>query len=365
MQPGEYETKCSKAGCRRSRRDFLLAGFGGAAALAIRSPADAQGRKPTVPFKAIDVHAHFFPTVYLEALRRAGVKSFDGGVPIPNWDVASTLSDMDRCQVGTEILSLSSPALNFLDSATAVPVARAVNEEAAELVRAYPGRFGAFATLPLEDIQASLREIAYALDVLHLDGVMLPTNLNSRYLGDPHFLPLFEELHRRKTVAFLHPTSPCAECMEKLGIGLLGPVLEFTFDTSRTVVDLMTHKVFERYPDFKLILPHGGGTLPMITGRLTTGMIGVDAKATLTHLYYDTMSVEAPGLAALRRLIPLSHLLYGSDHGMTPSSVWIAAQGFQSLPDVPEVDRAVILRDNALQLFPRFARDAATTVSGK
>lgn len=355
MQPGHFETNPGKAGRHHARRDLLLMGLGSAAALAIRSPAAAQALTPPAPFKAIDVHAHFFPASYLEALSRAGVKTFDGGVPIPAWDVASTLSDMNRCQVGTQILSLSSPALNFLDSDASGPVARAINEEAAALARDHPGRFGGFATLPLEDMPATLREVAYALDMLHLDGVMLPSNLKGRYLGDPHFQPLFEELHRRKAVAFVHPTSPCAECMEKLGINLPGPVLEFTFDTTRTVVDLMRHKIFERYPDFKLILPHGGGTLPMITGRLTQVMLGVDAKATLARLYYDTMSVEAPGFAALRRLIPLSHVLYGSDHGMTPSSVWVAAQGFQSLPDVPQADRVAILRDNALQLFPRFA----------
>ncbi len=114
----------------------------------------------------------------------------------------------------------------------ATSLARRMNELCADLVRGHPGRFGAFATLPLPDVDAALAELAYSLDELHLHGVVLLTNYDGYYLGDPRFDHLFAELDRRGAVVFVHPQSPPGQEMSHLG--LPEAMLDVCFDTTRT-----------------------------------------------------------------------------------------------------------------------------------
>jgi len=123
----------------------------------------------------IDVHSHFLPPDYLAAMRNAGIRDVDG-YPLPQWTVDLSLAAMDQNGIGAAVLSVSSPALGFVDGDAARELARSANESARALITAHPDRFGAFALLPLPDVDASLREIAHALDTLGLDGVGVLTN---------------------------------------------------------------------------------------------------------------------------------------------------------------------------------------------
>ncbi len=115
----------------------------------------------TEPYR-IDVHQHVLPPEYVSALARLGITG-GGGRPFPTWDVKSTLELMDRHGIVTAITSLSEPGVYFGDRAFARDLARRCNEYAARLVQEYPVRFGAFAVLPLPDIDAALRELEYAV----------------------------------------------------------------------------------------------------------------------------------------------------------------------------------------------------------
>jgi predicted TIM-barrel fold metal-dependent hydrolase len=168
----------------------------------------------------IDVHSHFLPPDYLAALSEAGIRDVDG-YPLPEWSVDAALETMDGNGVGSSILSISSPGLSFVGGDTAHEPA---NENARALIEAHPDRFGAFALLPLPDIDASLREVSYALDTLGFDGVGVLTNYAGAYLGDRRFAPLFDELQRREAVVFIHPTQPPG--FARLSLGLPAPVLE-------------------------------------------------------------------------------------------------------------------------------------------
>ena len=165
----------------------------------------------------IDVHAHFLPEVYTTALARHGLTRLDGGMPIPTWNTALALATMDKLEIETAIISLSSPSTHFLPVQEKPDLCRHVNLAGHALTVEHPDRFGFFASLPLPDVDAALREIAYAFDQLHVDGIILESNINGEYLGSARFAPVFSELNRQRAVVFIHPTSPA--CLDVLSPG--------------------------------------------------------------------------------------------------------------------------------------------------
>lgn len=181
-------------------------------------------------------------------------------------------------------------------------LAREVNEDAARLVAGHPERFGFFASLPLPDVDGALAEIAFAVDDLGADGVVLMTNTGGTYLGDRRLEPVFAELDRRGVVVFLHPTSPV--CWEQSALGRPRPMVEYIFDTARTVTDLLMSNVLVRHPDLSVIVPHCGGALPVLADRVNefmTQFLGAqepgrtsDAVAQLRRLHYDIAGSAFP-----------------------------------------------------------------------
>jgi predicted TIM-barrel fold metal-dependent hydrolase len=217
----------------------------------------------------VDVHAHYLPPVYREALAAAGIDRPDGMPAVPDWSAGAHVALMDRLGIDTALLSVSSPGVRFGDgvgASDAVALARAVNDVGAATAREHPGRFGVFASLPLPDLDASIAEVERALDGLGLDGVVLMTNVDGVYLGDPSLEPLMAELDRRGAVAFVHPTSP--PCAAAVSLGLPRPLLEFPFDSTRAVTNLLFGGTLARHRRVRWIVPHAGGTLPFLARRL-------------------------------------------------------------------------------------------------
>lgn len=191
------------------------------------------------------MHHHILPPDYLSAVAAAGITA-GGGRDFPEWSPDVSLALMDRHGIEKAIVSISSPGLYFGDPGAARDLARLCNEYSAQLIRDNPGRFGAFAALPLPDIDASLTELAYALDVLGLQGACLLTNYGGAYLGNPQFAGLFDELSRRKCVVFVHPDVPPGS--DSLGLSAPAFMVEFVIDTTRTVSDLLFSGTLERCP---------------------------------------------------------------------------------------------------------------------
>ena len=310
----------------------------------------------------IDVHHHIIPPIYLEAMRRVGIADPIPGVDYPAWDVQTTLAVMDRQGIATAIVSISEPGVSFGNVALARDLARQINEFSARLVADHPQRFGAFAVLPLPDVEAALRELAYALDTLKLDGIGLLTNYRGTYLGDAALDALFAELNRRQVVTFIHPSTPPST--DQPTFGLPPSLYEFTFDTTRMVANLLYSGTLDRYPNLRLILSHAGGTVPYLTKRLTFGpTIGSYLKAraprnliaSLRQLYYDVaMSASPYALPSLQALVDPSHILFGSDYPFMPESG--VADNVAGLADYEGFDQQAqwkIERENALALFPR------------
>ena len=312
----------------------------------------------------IDVHAHFLPPVYKDALASAGLTTLDGGMPVPDWSEAQALDIMDMAGITGALLSVSSPFLSFLDSSEEASLCRQVNITAADIRTRHPSRFGAIAALPLSDMTSAIEELEFALDTLRLDGVALPTNVTGMYLGHENFVPLLTVLNERKVTAFVHPTAPC--CFEAFNLGIPAPMLEFPFDSTRTVTDLVLSGRTVQFPDINFIIPHSGGTIPYLAQRIARiGQLPVvadkqtpfpDTMRELAKLNYDLALSSTPEqFQALRQLAPITNILYGSDFPFTPApGVLMAEQGFSSLPLTPE-EFSQIRSENAARLFPGFA----------
>ena len=192
----------------------------------------------------IDVHAHFVPSFYRQALLEAGQDHPDGIKAIPEWSEQAALTLMDRLGIQTAMLSISSPGVHFGDPAAATDLAHRANNEGQRLREAHTGRFGYFACLPVPEIDAAVSEARRALDELDADGVVLQTNHQGVYLGDEMLDPLYRELNERNAVVFLHPTSPHCSA-EALALGYPRPMLEFLFDTTRSVTNLVLSGALE------------------------------------------------------------------------------------------------------------------------
>jgi 6-methylsalicylate decarboxylase len=273
----------------------------------------------------IDVHAHFTTECYITEATAAGHLEPDG-MPEdywPYWSASRHLDLMDQARIDRAILSMSSPGIHFGNDAAARALAREVNEAGAWISQQHPDRFGQFAALPLPDVDGALVEIVYALDDLGADGVILLSNSGGRYLGDSHLSPVLAELDQRGAVVLLHPTSCIGH--EHVSCGRPRPMIEFLFDTARTVVDFILSGAAERFPNLQLIVPHAGGVLPLLADRVelfrTLGGDTDDRKpvtALLGQFYYDLAGTpSAAQLAALHSIASTDQLLYGSDYAWT------------------------------------------------
>ncbi len=323
----------------------------------------------------IDVHAHFFPPVYLEALKDAGLKTLDGGIPVPDWSPARALALMDEVGIAGAVLSVSSPHVSFLQDQEAAALCRSVNDYSAEVKRRHPDRFGAYAILPLPDMAACLAEMTRALDELQLDGVALPTSVQGIYLGDAKLAPLLELLDERRVTVFIHPT--CPNCFEAFGLELPGPMIEFPFETTRTAASLLFSGALARHPGINFILPHAGGTLPFLAPRISSvGAIPAmgkravpraEAMQAFTRFFYDTAaSVTPQQIAALRVLAPTSQILYGSDFPFANEAVVRMAEAAFTALDFTTDEQVMVRRGNATRLFASFAERCcgATSLAG-
>ena len=278
-----------------------------------------------------------------------------------NWTPEKTLADMDNAGVAVAMLSVTTPALNFTSGEAARKLARECNDYAAKLVADHPGRFGSFAVIPLVDTEGSLREIAYALDTLKADGIGLMTSYGDKWLGDPSFLPVMEELNRRKALVYTHPTA--ANCCSNLVKTQQPVMIEFGTDTTRTIADIIFSGNAVKFRDIKWIFSHAGGTMPFLIERFVRNPLLVpNVKATvpegtlaeLRRFYYDTAQTSnKSAMSALSAIIPVSQILFGTDFPYRTSIDHV--RGLRDSGVFTEAQMMEIERGNALKLLPRLA----------
>jgi predicted TIM-barrel fold metal-dependent hydrolase len=308
------------------------------------------------PFR-IDVHHHIAPPAWVTALKAAKLDT----PPVTNWQPEQSLEDMEKGGIATAMTSPTLPQVGFLPAADAARVARASNEYARKLADDHPGRFGVFAMLPMPHIDESLKEITYALDTLHADGIGMLTDYGDKWLGYSEFQPVFDELNRRKAVVYTHPTAPT--CCVNLAQDVPDVAVEYGADTTRTIVNLIFSGASQRYADINFIFSHGGGVLTSVAERLQIQMVstppymGKFTRAQVDHelnrFFYDTAQVSnVVTIEALAKLVPASQIVFGSDFPFRTSEEHVKglAERFKG-----EVLQA-IERDNAARILPGVQR---------
>jgi 6-methylsalicylate decarboxylase len=305
-----------------SRRD-VLAGLAALGAGALVPGADAMAQ--TKKRRRIDVHSHFFSPGWKAAEKARADAGKGFAVPANmGWTIEKTLEDMDKGGVTHAVLSLASVPDNWFggDPKTAVSVAHDCNEYVVQLAKDHPGKFGYYCSLPMIDVDASLKEIEYGFNVMKCDGIGLCSSYGDKWPGDKMFAPIFDELNRRKAVVYFHPTTP--NCCHGLLPGLNNDsILEVPFDTTRLIVSLMISGTFARCRDIKWVFAHSGGSMPSLAGRIDIflqqrkdlkDIAPNGAMAELQRLHFDSANgAWAPSMAGLTKIVPFSQIMYGSD----------------------------------------------------
>jgi predicted TIM-barrel fold metal-dependent hydrolase len=333
----------------------------------------------------IDIHHHVIPESVGAIYKRLGIETL-GGVVVPTFDVKRTLSFMDGNGTQKAYVSLADVGPAFAKQKDAVEIAQTANNFYAQLRDNYPERFGAFATLPLPYLEASQSELIRALDELNLDGIMLLSNSNGVYLGDPTLDPIMAELNKRKAVVFVHPAQ-LHEARDD-GPAFRGFLLDFVFDTTRAITNILFNETARKFPDIKFIFAHMGGTAPYLVERLALGFSNnkyasrnmspervarlqkvsgtimkvippewvtekvTHVRQTLASFYYDTaVSSEAPTFNAVRTLAGVEHIVYGSDFPAAPEAIDYLTSRYLHKNDLSEEELKLIECENALGLF--------------
>ncbi len=336
-----------------SRRAFLT-GIAALGASVLMPRGESAAQAPALKPHRIDVHHHLFPPPFTAEVAARNIQG-----PVRDWTPARSIDDMDKAGVAASMTSVTTPAVSFMDEGGARRLARECNEYAAKLVVDHPGRFGMFAVMPMPHVEGTLREIEYALDTLKADGIALLTSYGDRWLGDPAFAPVMNELNRRKAVVYTHPTT--ANCCRNLVPDVPESIIEFATDTSRTIASLVFSGTAARCPDMRIIFSHGGGTMPFVTERFTrlprinkslASRVPNGVEYELKRFYYDTAQAAHPmALASLLRLVSVSQVVFGTDFPYRT-----AADHVKGLTDYgfSAGDLRAIDRENAARLLPRF-----------
>ena len=337
------------------RRRFLQGGAALAAG-ALLPGCEALPKTAAASAHRIDIHHHLLPPKYVAELP----KLVKGESPPTNWTPARSLDDMDKNGIAMSMLSLMQPGVWFGDVALGRRITRESNDYAANVVRDHPTRFGIFATLPLPDTEGSLKEIAYALDTLKVDGICMMTDYQGKFLGDAAFTPIMEELNRRKAVVFTHPNRN--DCCRNLIPDVPEPIIELGTDTARTIASLLFSGTAAKFPDIQWIFSHAGGTAPGLMQRFNAYFEQrKDLQARLPQgpayymqrFCYDTASATTVHpLTALTKIVKPTQILLGTDSPFGTAKA--AAAGLRDTGLFSAAEMQDIERGNAARIMPRY-----------
>lgn len=323
--------------------------------------------------RVVDIHNHFYPPAYLDALRTGGsavtVRMDADGNPelhypgdyntaVPGHrDIAFRQRVLEEAGVDTQVITLTTPGTHVEEPGRAARFASLVNDAFAQIVAERKPRFAALATLPLNDPKASVAEFRRAVDQLGFPGAMLFSNVNGVALADPRFWPLYEEANERAAVLHIHPTNPIS--VEAMREYWMMPLVGFLFDTSIAAAHLVFSGAGERFPRIKWVLSHLGGAIPYVAERLDRGFYAFkECRANITRppseylkqWYYDTVNFDTSALGMAVQFAGADRVLAGSDYPHAIGSLRSMMRALTSL-EVSAADRAAILGENAARVY--------------
>jgi aminocarboxymuconate-semialdehyde decarboxylase len=321
----------------------------------------------------IDVHNHFYPPEYLDALRSGKsvvrvTKDQDGNPHIHypgdynvavagHRDIAYRQRVLEREGVDMQIITLTTPGTHVESPEYAATLASLVNDALATIVAERGDRFTALATLPLNDPGAARTELRRAIETLGLPGAMLFSNVNGVALADQRFWPLYELADDHGAVLHIHPTSPVG--VEAMTEYWLMPLVGFLMDTTLAAAHLVFSGVAERFPRIKWVLSHLGGAIPYLAERLDRGYRAfAECRAHITKppseylrtWYYDTVNFDRAALELAIEFAGADRILAGSDYPHQIGSIPSMLEAIGGL-QLSDANKARILGENAVELY--------------
>jgi len=320
-----------------SRRGFLGLGCCVAAMHGLLGTRAAAALAPSSG--GIDVHAHIFPESFIKSIMDEGGPPgvrFDLSTASPflmvgqnrlplddtYWDLDKRVKRMDAQGVSTQAVSLTVPMVHWAPPARGAALAQLVNDTMVAAHTAFPNRFVGCAALPIQDASLAVKEINRLAGNPAIRGVYLPTWPGNHELSDPSLFPIYERCEALKLPVLLHPVGVIG--VDRLGSFYLSNVLGNPFDTAVAASYLVFGGVLDRYPQLKIVLPHAGGAVPYLFGRLQHGQdVRPETKGVaqmpfkeylLRNFYYDTITHSPELLRFLIGLVGVDRVMMGSDY---------------------------------------------------
>jgi aminocarboxymuconate-semialdehyde decarboxylase len=325
----------------------------------------------------IDLHAHFVSPGFLEAIDREGAPHGasilrDGGAPTmlvggrPYGPITRHFSEtrprvaeMDRVGVDLQVLSLCPPMVYWAGAELARRLARQFNDDLAAAVSERPDRLAGLATLPLQDVAASVEELERSVRRLGLKGAAIGSNVNGKDLDHPDFRPFFERAEALRALLFIHPIDVIG--VERIRPYYLHNGLGNPFDTAVAAARLILGGVMDRFPRLQVCLAHAGGALPFLVGRLDrVARVREEARgrsrrrpsAYLRRFHYDTVIHHELALRYLVDLVGSDRVVVGSDYRFDMGCL-DPVRTIREIRQLPKADRARILGGAAAEKLLR------------
>jgi aminocarboxymuconate-semialdehyde decarboxylase len=321
----------------------------------------------------IDVHNHFYPPEYLDALKRGDSEvklTIDSeGNPCIHYpgdynvavqghrDIEYRQGVLEKEGVDTQIITFTTPGTHVETPERAIRFATLVNDAFAKIRKERAGRFHSLATLPLNDVPGSVAELSRAMTKLGMPGAMVFSNVNGVALADPRYEPLWAEANKLGAIIHIHPTDPVG--VEAMTDYWLMPLVGFLADTTLAAAKLVFAGVPERYPNIKWVLGHLGGAIPYLAERLDRGFeafpdcrVDIKRKPTeyLRQFYYDTVNFDPKAVRLCVDFAGADHVMAASDYPHQIGSIPKMKSSLAAL-DVSEAERKKIMGENARALY--------------
>lgn len=283
----------------------------------------------------IDIHNHLYPENYWKALLKISERVT---FPVDVRRIMSyyankgllvkpeeTVGPLEKLGIGVQVLSLSIPNVYMPEAAMSLDLAQMANDAYAEIRRKFPGKFYVLASVPLNFPELAIKELDRAIGKLGMNGVVLGSNIAGKPLSSPEFFPFYERVNELKLPILIHPMSP--PHMEEDDEFFTAPLVHYLFESTLAVTKMVFAGVFERFPNIIMILPHLGGAIPYIQGRIDSGYrnhppcrknISKKPSEYFKEFYYDTVSFNVAALRCALEIVGPEHLVFGTDYPFQP-----------------------------------------------